>query len=386
MNFAHDCKEFRQALSLFSGPSQNMVYADTRGDIGYQLPGTIPIRARGDGSVPSPGWTGDYEWQGYIPFEELPHLENPPQGFIATANNPVSRPDFPHFLGRDYCASDRAARITELLQANDRVDIPYMKAMHMDQVSLSARALAHCLGQLDVTDPELKGIASEMWAWDGKLDPGSPLAAIYEVTFRQAVRLLLDHHLGPLGVRAQGQGPAKGLWDQHTWEWFIDLLYSPDSPWFDLGHGEQRDDVLRIALQRAVDFLKQELGPDRQAWAWGKLHQLTFGHVIGSQKPLDAVFNLGPFPIGGDGGTIWASFTNLHNLSHNEVVGPPFRFIADLGDLDHCWGVLAPGQSAHLASPHLADGVQPWFEGGYHPMLFNRTEVEQNLEARLVLE
>jgi penicillin amidase len=165
----------------------------------------------------------------------------------------------------------------------------------------------------------------------------------------------------------------------------VHLLEKPESPWFNLGKGERRDDVLRLALTQAVEFLKQELGSRMVDWKWGKLHKLTFNHVLGQQKPLDFIFNIGPFPIGGDGTTIWASYTSWHDLKSNPVVGPPFRFIADLGDLDHCWGLLIPGQSGHLASPHRKDGIRSWFKGVYHPMLFCREDVEKNLESRLVL-
>jgi penicillin amidase len=224
-----------------------------------------------------------------------------------------------------------------------------------------------------------------MRSWNGKLESGAYLATVYEATIRQALHLILEHHLGDLGARLQGKGPTAGLWSEHSWEWFIRLLDHADSPWFNLGNGEQRDDVLRLALRQAVDFLKQKLGPQPKDWAWGRLHQLTFGHVLGQQKPLNAIFNPKPFPIGGDGSTIWASFSSLYDLENREMVGPPFRFIADLSDLDHCWGVLAPGQSGHIASRHHTDGIQPWFQGVYHPVLFQRAEVELHLEGHLML-
>lgn len=385
MNTAGDCDQFHEALRAFSDPSQNVVYADVKGNIGYTMNGCIPIRLRGDGSVPVPGWTGEYEWSGEIPFDDMPRLSNPPAGFIATANNQVQSPDFPYILGRDYLTSERAGRITELLQAKPRVNISYFKEMQYDQIAISARLLAGALGKLIVTDPDLQEIVVCMREWDGDLDAESPMAGIFEVTVRQAVRLLLEHWLGDLGLRIQGRGPFSGQWPEHSWEWFIRLLEEPDSPWFDLGGSEQRDDVLKLALRQAVDYLKQEYGPRLADWKWGRLHQLSLRHVLGGQKPLDRVFNIGPFPIGGDGNTIRASHTSWHDLGNQRMSGPPFRFIADLNDLDHCWSQLIPGQSGHLASRHYRDGVKPWFEGDYHPMLFRRDEVEQNLEARLVL-
>jgi penicillin amidase len=385
MNVARDCREFHEALRHFDNPAQNVVYADTQGNIAYTLNGKVPLRAKGDGTVPAPGWSGDHEWTGTIPFEDMPHLFNPPPGFIVTANNQIQRPDYPYILGKDYLVSDRAGRILELLAARTRVDVAYFRQMHSDQVAVSARRLAVYLGGLQVSDPDLQAVVAGMRAWDGKLEVRSPLAAVYEATVQQAIRLLLEHWLGELGVRIQGKGPFAGQWPEHTWEWFMRLLDRPESPWFNLGNGEQRDDVLKLALEKGVQFLKHELGPRLQDWEWGKLHRLAFGHVLGVQKPLDRVFNIGPFPIGGDGNTIAATFTSWYDLTPRPVIGPPFRFIADLADLDHCWGQLVPGQSGHLASQHFHDGVTPWLTGEYHPMLFNRQEIEQRLDGRLIL-
>jgi penicillin amidase len=196
---------------------------------------------------------------------------------------------------------------------------------------------------------------------------------------------MLEHQAGDLGLSIQGKGSLVGLWPEHCWEWFIQLLDKPSSPWFDLGKGEQRDDVLAMALRKAVDYLKKELGPEMKAWRYGKLHHLTFGHILGHQRPLDVVFNVGPFPIGGDGNTIWASSSGRFDFEPRPVVGPPFRFIADLGDLEHCWGSLAPGNSGHPASRYFKSGVKPWFKGEYHPMLFNLDEIKQNLDGKLDL-
>jgi penicillin G amidase len=385
MNVAGDCLEFREALRHFDNPSQNVVYSDTKGNIAYSMNGRIPVRKKGDGTIPAPGWNGDYEWTGYIPFDELPHLYNPPSGYIATANNQVQRPDFPHFLGRDFLVSERAGRIVELLATSEKVDIPYIQKMQSDQVSLSSRIFARHLGALKVDDQQMEAAVELMRNWDGKLAVDSPQACIFEATSRFAIHLVLEHWLGDLGSRIQGKGPFTGQWPDHAWEWFLHLLEQPESCWFDLGEGENRDKVLLLALKQALEFLNQALGPRIKDWKWGNLHQLTFGHILGMQKPLDRVFNIGPFPVGGDGNTIWASYTSYYDLERRPVTGPPFRFIADLSDLDHCWAQLVPGQSGHLASRHRVDGIKPWYEGDYHPMLFSRDDVERDLEARLVL-
>lgn len=383
---ARDCAEFYQALALFSGPGQNTVYADTKGNIGYTLTGRTPLRAKGNGMVPSPGWTGEYEWTGYIPFEKMPHLENPAKGYVATANNPHSREAGAPFISNDYFQVDRAARIVELIEQRKKLDVAYIQRMQYDTVSVSARVLAYYLGQLAVEDTDLRQITQAFSTWDANLTRASSLATVYQITIHKAVNLLLDKHLGAMGKRAQGNGVASLMWSNHVWEWFIHLLETPESPWFDLGGGEQRDDILRLALRQAVDALKQQHGEDQQRWHWGDVHQLTFKHLLGTQKALEAAFNRGPFPIGGDPSTIACSFGNLFDDAAQPTAGPPFRFIADLGDLDHCLGMLVPGQSGHPASPHYQDGIPGWLEGGYHPMLVQREEVEANLSARLDIQ
>ncbi len=385
MNYARDCREFHEALRYFDNPSQNVVYADIDGNIGYTLNGRIPIRAKGDGTVPAPGWTGEYEWQGYIPFEELPHLSNPPRGYVATANNQIQRPDFPHFLGKDYVVSERAGRIIELIEAKETLDIPYFQTMQSDRLAISARLMARALGSLQVQDPVLQEIVNSMSTWEGRLEKDDPLATIFEATIREIGGLMVDHHMGEIGRRIRGDGPFSGHWPDHLWEWFVRLLDEPKSAWFDLGHGEERDDILRLGLQQAVNFLRKRLGPDWHKWEWGRLHQVTFTHRLGMQSPWDRVFGIGPFPIGGDGNTICAASSSFCNLEYCPVVGPPYRFIADLNDLDHCLGILVPGQSGHLASSHYSDGVEAWLEGKYHPVLYRREDVEQNMEASLEL-
>ena len=385
MNVAHDCAAFHQALSRFSGPGQNTVYADTQGNIGFTLTGRTPVRARGDGSVPVPGWTGEYEWIGTIPFEEMPHLDNPAKGYVVTANNPHARNNDDPLITRDYYEADRATRIVELIEQKDKIDIPAIQKMQYDQTTPSARALASHLGRLTGVDDDLKPWVGEFSAWDGHLSPDSPTASVYEATARKAIRLMVRAKLGDFGKHLQGQGVASELWSFHTWEWFIHLLDTPDSPWFNLGQGEQRDDLLKLALRQAVDELTRLKGKDPKQWAWGQIHRLTFRHILGAKKPLDRVFNLGSFPIGGDPNAIWAASAHLYELEASSMVGPTFRFIADLGDLNHCWGMLAPGQSGHPASPHYRDGIQAWFNGEYHPMLYERGEVERSTTTRLVL-
>jgi penicillin amidase len=391
MNRAADCLQFREALRPWSGPVVSAVYADTGGNIAYSLPGRVPIRSKGDGRVPIPGWTGEYEWTGYIPFEELPHLYNPSPGYIATANNRAVPDDYPYELGSEFCSGNRAQRIAELLEAEEKIDIAYMQRMQYDQLSTTARGIARTLGQLAVEDPEQAAVVALMRDWDGTLAADSPAAAVYEVFTRRMLALMLEDKLGgDLAARYAGKGPTPvlqqgSMFGEKAWTWLQAMLAQPESHWFDLGGGERRDDVMRLALSQTVYWMKGEVGPEIGDWAWGKLHTLTYAHILGQVKPLDRLFNRGPYPLGGDNSTLWATTISGNDLQGKDIIGPPFRFIADLGDLRNSWGLLAPGQSGQPGSKHYDDQVQAWFNKGYHPMLYDRDDVEQEAQARLLL-
>jgi len=387
---AKDCQEFREALRDWSVPSQNTVYADTQGNIGYTLPGKLPIRAKGDGRVPVPGWTGEYEWIGYVPFEELPHMFNPPQGFIATANNRVVGDDYPHWTGYDCCCGNRAERIVELIEKRPTIDVRYIRSMQMDQVSKPAQRIARVFEALRSDDPALQAVINMMRGWDGSLAAQSPQAAIYAEFTIKLLSTLLSGKMGDLVKRYTGKGIVPVLQEgslhaERSREWLESILANPNSRWFDLGDGRNRDELIVAALGESVESLKTECGPDIHAWRWDKLHQITFGHNLGSVKPLDKFFNRGPFPLGGDFDTVWASGATRHDLSHDLIVGPPFRFIADLQDWNRSLGMLVPGQSGHPMSPHYADNIQGWLNGEYHPMLFDREAVLKEAGAVLVI-
>lgn len=390
MNRARNCLELREAMRTWNIPTVNVVYADVDGNIAYSLIGKVPIRRQGQGKVPVPGWTDAFEWIGYIPYDEMPHLYNPPSGYVATANNRVASPDYPYWLGWDYVNGDRAERIIEMILEQPVIDVAYIKKMQRDQVSPSAQTMAWVVSRLHTDDPRLKQIIERMRRWDGTLAVDSPEAAIYEALTRETLNIILSRYLGELSPRIRGRHlhevAGSNIWGNHTWEWLRRELLREDSPWFDLGNGETRDEVLLKALNSAVDLLTSELGPEIENWTWGHFHQVRFNHILGRVKPLDAVFNRGPYPIGGDGNTIWATASLLDRMhSSDGMVGPPFRFIADLSDLDHSLGVLAPGQSGEPGSPHYDDQLEAWFNGEYHPMFFRRDTVEKNQQSCLEL-
>jgi penicillin G amidase len=392
MTRARSCGEMREVLRDWHTPVQNVVYADTGGTIAHSYAGRVPIRATGDGRIPVPGWTGEYEWTGVIPFEELPHQENPPSGIIVTANNRVVDDGYPFWLGADFVTGDRAERITELLEQAGTVDAQTFRQIQLDQVSVTGRRFADAAAGLASADPRTEETLALLRAWDGTLGPDSAAAAVYEVASLALARRLLEPRLGDLTDYYLGKGitpllAEDSLLGERNREWLTRLLDDPTSPWWDTGGGETPESQMLAAVADAVTELTATFGADPIRWRWGRLHTMTLRHALGARAPLDRLFNRGPYPMGGDGDTVWNSQVARHTAHRPDgvMIGPPFRFIADLGDLTRCRAQLMPGQSGQVGSPHYADNVGAWLRGDYHPMLVERTAVEGNAEARFLL-
>lgn len=391
MNRAQSCAQMRDVLRGWHTPVQNVVYADVHGTIAHSYPGRIPVRAAGDGRTPVPGWTGEYEWTGFIPYEDLPHQQNPASGFLATANNRVVDDRYPYWLGADFVTGNRALRIVEMLEQSESADVASFRAMQLDQVSPSARLTATALRGLAAEDPAVDEALRMMADWDGTLGSDSPQAAIYAVLSTTLARQLLRPHLGDVTELYTGKGITPVLAEtsilgERCREWLDATLDDASSHWWSSDDGATRESQIVAAMTETVAELTRRFGADPVRWRWGRLHSLTLRHVLGSQAPLDRVLNRGPYPMGGDGDTIWNAQVARHDPTADAVmVGPPFRFIADLADLGQSRGQLMPGQSGQVGSPHYADGIGPWLRGDYHPMVTDRTAVDGNAEARFTL-
>jgi len=219
MLVARNCQEFHHALRSWTAPTQNVVYADTSGNIAYTFAGKIPIQAKGNGRVPVPGWNDEYEWSEYIPFEDLPHLENPPQGYIVTANNRTISDDYPIRIDLEPITGDRAQRISEMIlesklrEGEERIDISFIKKMHFDQLSPSARIVSQHISQIKQDQSakhpqtDLERVSKLFKEWDGRLSPESPAAAIYQVFVRKIIRLMLTNKLNPSSQSNSGEKP-----------------------------------------------------------------------------------------------------------------------------------------------------------------------------------
>jgi penicillin amidase len=386
LNRAGSWEGFREALREWPAPAQNFVYADVEGNIGYQMAGLVPMRAKGQGLVPSPGWTGDYEWKGFIPFDELPSVLNPPTHYVATANNKIVDDDYPHFLGAEYMDGYRAERIVELLEATEKHSLEDFRSIQGDVYSIPGRELVQHLLSLQPANEDAKRALNFLRVWDCQLSPDSVAATIVEAFFLHLLRNTVADKLGPLTDYFVGKEVHPAVPDNHylyrSASWLLGLMNEAPADWF---AGRTWREVMEQSLEEAVAALRRSLGEDMSRWTWGRIHYAPFEHVLGRVRALRPVFNRGPVPLGGDINTVaQASYIGSRPYGVYSYA-PSYRQIIDLSDLNRSVAILAGGQSGHPASRHYSDMIDAWRRLEYHPLLFDRGEIERQAEGKLTL-
>ena len=385
---ARNWKEFREALRLWPAPSHNFAYADVDGNIGYQLVGLAPIRAKGHGVLPVPGWTGEYEWTGWAPFDELPSVYNPSTNWVATANNKIVDDDYPYFLSAHWADSPRQERIIEMLTEKERLSIDDFRRMQGDLLSIPARELAPKLLELEAKDEWAKRALTFVRAWDHVVAADSVGACVFEVFYTNLVRKALEEKLGSWSDFYMGRGVhpmrANGSFFVVSYSWLMAKMRGKKK-WF---VGKSWKEAMEEALASAVGELRRTLGDDVSSWQWGRLHRQGFRHPLGSAlggRALSPLFNRGPVAVGGDCNTVWqASYAPYRGY---DLTGSTacYRQIIDLGNLDNSLSVIPSGQSGHPGSRHYGDMIGLWQRVEYHPMPWERSAVEQHARGRLVL-
>ena len=382
VNLAGNWDEFRSALAGWDCPGLNWVYADVDGNIGYQLWGRHPVRRNGDGTVPVPGWTDEFEWVGNVPAEELPWAFNPPEGFLCNANNKAHHDSYPHLLTKDFLPPFRVLRIAELLCATEKHTIDSFARIQMDTLSPAVReVLPHLLSVAPASDRQKQALGL-LSAWDHDLHADSAPAAVYEVWLNHLARAVL---LPRLGQELYTHFHARRQWT-NAFEFLAlpAMLACPSARWFGADGVEARDELLRASLDTALDEITERLGPDMAAWRWGALHKATFAGQLGMVPGLEELLTVGVVEMGGNEQTVCQS---LHepDLSYKVSIVPSWRQILDLSDWDASVGILPGGQSENPASPHYNDMLPLWGAGRYHPLPFSRPAVEAATAAKLLL-
>lgn len=352
MSRAQNWQQFKDALRDVAGPAQNAVYADVDGNIGFIVAAKIPIRKKGDGSVPVPGDTEDYGWTGYIPFDELPQAFNPPAGIIATANARVVGPGYPHYLTDRWAAPWRTERIYGLLSAKQNLTPADMNAVQNDVLSLPDQRLAAALVQASRAalpqDTRTRDLLARLANWDGRADASSVEDPFVIATREALLRNVLSPYLG-------------ADTDRYTWRSavFVDwLLRERPANWLPASY-RNYDELLIHSADAAVAQLAAEThNSDSSAWTLGALNALTIFHPLGRGGILRRLFSIGPLPQSGDVFTVKA-MSRTH--------GPSMRFVADLSDWDNSLLEISTGESGQFLSPHYKDEFTEWFAG--HPIV-----------------
>jgi penicillin amidase len=352
---------FRDAARALECPGQNLVYADVDGTIGYQCTGLHPIRRAGDGTVPVPGWTSEHEWLGFVSFEELPSAVDPGRGYLVTANNRVHGDDYPHLIGHDFHASDRATRIAELLDARSDHTVETCRAIQSDTVSLAARDL---LPRISVADDRVRALFD---TWDHDLNAESPAAALWEV--------FVDE-LGRRAVDGTEELLAEYLTDREVFR----CRALPGL----LDDGAVSQEHVDDAFASAWDRCAEAMGPDPTRWRWGDIHRARFAHPLGRMPGLEPLFVAAEIPLGGDEQTVNnAGFEG--DGPFDVYVVPSWRVVYDLANLDASMGILPTGQSGNPSSPHWNDQTDAWAAGQLRPLPFTRPAVDAAATDRLTI-
>jgi penicillin amidase len=393
--------DFRAAVSDFGGPAQNFVYADDAGHIAWQLGGRVPIRAGGhDGSVPVAGWDGAAEWTGYVPFEDLPRLLDPQAGAVVTANNAPTGADYPYFLGREWDAGYRAARISELLGQKNRLSPTDVQAIQLDDRLLRSVPLIAAVAEADPGTADGRLVCGRVTRWDGAAAVDSPGAAAAEVLAYRLLRDVFDDELGggpekdALARQFVGSQQARSVLARLLTE---AKAGEPAERWWDdvttPGVVEAPTDTLGRACDEAGAALRAALGgPD--GWTWGRLHRMVYREpTLGSSgiPPFELIFDRGPVPVGGSFdavlNTVWipsVAYPDPYDPDvrpgdllriFETVVAPSYRGVYDAGDWDASRIVSTTGQSGHPLDRHFADLIDPWLEGELLPFPFSDSAV-----------
>ena len=383
-NKATNWDEFRIAARNFHVPAQNLLYADVDGNIGYQTPGDIPLRKNGDGTLPVPGWTGEYDWNGYIPFEELPYTFNPQSGYIATANNQANPRDYPYLITKDWDYGQRAARIVDMItSAPGKIDIAYIQSMHGDSKNLNAETLLPILLSVKL-DPELVAVRDQtLGKWDYQETISSKPASVFEWFWSNVLTDTFQDDL------PQEYLPGGGS------RWYVvmrNLVQQPDSSWWDdkstTDKVETRDDIFARAFAETVSQIEKEYGKDSAKWPkWGTLHTSTFRNATLGKSgigPIEDLFNRGPFITGGGKSVVNATGWTV-GVSFEVDWLPSEREIVDLSNLDNSLAGHTTGQSGHAFNSHYDDMALMWTKIGYAPMWWDQESVIEDSEGHLKL-
>ena len=378
VNSAQNWNEFCSAFSEFDAPGQNVVYADVDGNIGYHATGKIPIRAKGDGSYPADGSTNDYEWTGYIPFEKLPNIYNPPSGVIGTANGRIAPDGYPYSISAQWEAPWRTDRIYRVLQSGKKFAPADMLALQTDIYSsfdrYAAERFVYAVDHAKNATRKAKQAADILRSWDGRMSADSAAPTIEARTRVQLTRMLLEPKLGP-----SGNDPEALSWKSYRWAqssvWIESVMLHQPKRWLPDNYASY-DDLLAAAVDAAAT--RNDAPDDLNAWKWGPYNPVEIQHPIFGNIPfIQSWAGPGTQPQSGSGYTVKA-------VSRNH--GPSERMTVDLSNLDQSTLNLVTGEAGNLFSPYYMDQWKAWYDGTTFPWPFTKAAEEKIRAHQLTLQ
>ena len=375
---ARNFKDFKQAMAKWGAPSENQIYADAAGNIGWVAGGLAPVRPNWDGLLPVPG-DGRHEWKGFWSGADMPSSYNPEAGWLASANEQNLPPGYPYKqrkLGFEWAATARSQRLAEVLKSQARMGLEDTQRLQTDLLSIPARRLQAVLRSAKLGTSQAKEAARLLTEWDAVENGGSAAAALYEVWFTR--------HLGPALKDALLPPNAAQLLRTADAGLLLDTMEQPE-PALGTDARARRDEILDKSLVTAWAELHKLAGSDTGSWRWDKLHQVLFSHPLANAADATTRqrLNVGPFPK--QGGPHTVNVSSYDPASFRQVGGASFRVVIDVGDWDNSRAMNTPGQSGDPASPHYRDLAPLWLKGEYFPLLYTRARVDAATERRIEL-
>ncbi len=386
LDHAKNFEDFKTAASKFIAVSQNIVYADKKGNIGLVCAAGLPVRPSNDGAKVQPGWTGEHDWQGVVPFEKLPKSYNPECGFVSSANYNTAH-NFPYYINKwGFCTPYRLDRINEILSSKDKFSIEDIKKMQLDVKSkLSEIMVKNIIIEVE-KNPDLtlleKDALKLLRDWNLCMDAKSSAAAIFENFKMSFIKNTFKDQMG--------EDLYKGyIKNKEAVDYAIEQLWNRDSKWFDNIKTEKKEnftDIVQASFSNAVASLKNKFGSNANTWQWGKMHTLTLKHALGSVKILDMVFHLnkGKYELGGSTHTI-PQYAYKFGKPFTIIHGPSQRHIYNLADWDNSFTVIPTGNSGIPSSKYYCDQTDLFVHGKYHSDFTSEKAVKKNAEYTMVL-
>lgn len=356
--------ELVASLEPHNAPVSNLVWADRHGSIGYKMIGLVPLRDGGCPDLPKPGWSGEHEWRGQIPYGELPELVDPESGYLLTANNRITPADYPHHITSDWLDGYRARRIEDVLEAGTEHDLDGFARLQTDMLSLPGLETARRLARLHPRDQRETAAIERLRSWDGRMGPDSVAATIYQAFTLRLAREVARLAIGDRDLAERWLDRADNGFMRHVsspWRWHSHLLALWEQGDAELV-GRDWDELALDSLRAALDELEGRFGADPAGWRWGSVHSLEFPHALGAANPLlAAVFNR-RLEVGGGEETVAQVGWDPNDPFH-AIWAPAWRIVADAADPERSRWQAFSGQSGHVASPHYDDLQPRWRDG-----------------------